>query len=146
MRTPVVDVFASTSFSPRGTARRRRGARRCQDDGEDPQPELVHEVVREQGLDQVAAPVYLDLGAILLLEAGDRLGGVALEQDRVLPLDGVEGPGRDVLRRLVEDVGPLLLGRVRPVGSEDLVGLAPEQQVEGRLVASPITWPMRSSQ
>src|SRR5919202_5033155 len=47
-------------------------------DGEDAQEVAVDQVVLDQRLDQLAAPVDLELGAILLLEPADLLGHIAL--------------------------------------------------------------------
>src|ERR687892_2865919 len=66
-------------------------------DREDHEPELVYEIVLEQRLDQVGAAMHLDLRPFLLLDLRHRLGGVALEQGRVVPLDPVERPRGHVL-------------------------------------------------
>src|SRR5215216_2206722 len=46
----------------------------------DPDAELVDEVVLQQRLDQVRAPVHLQLGTVLFFEARRRVGDVALEK------------------------------------------------------------------
>src|ERR671911_451233 len=51
-------------------------------------------------------------------------------QLRVLPFELLQRGRRHVLGRLVERLGAGIVG-VRPVGREDLVGLATEDEVEG---------------
>jgi hypothetical protein len=51
----------------------------------DHQSELVHQIVFHQRLDELTASQDDDVLSVLLLELGDRLGGVALQQGRVLP-------------------------------------------------------------
>ncbi len=53
------------------------------EDGEDPEVELVEEVVSEERAVELARAELEQAVAGLLLERGDRLGGVALEDRRV---------------------------------------------------------------
>ena len=66
----------------------------AEDHREDPEVELVDEVVAQQRLDQVVAAVDLELGSVGLLERCDGLGRVAVEvhdgtrvEHRLLPRD-----------------------------------------------------------
>ena len=52
------------------------------------QPVLVDQVVAHQRLGELAAADDLEVLSGLLLELGDRLGDVALEQTRVAPRQG----------------------------------------------------------
>src|SRR5215203_3017280 len=97
---------------------------------ERPEPELVDEAVLEQRLDQVPAAVHLQLGAILLLARADPVGHLALYQLLVLPVELGELRRGHVLGRIVERLSAWIVG-VRPVGRENLVGVATEDEVEG---------------
>src|SRR5215471_2624924 len=114
----------------RDGAIREQALARPDDQGEDPQAVLVDEAVAQQRLDQVAAAMHLQLRAVALLERRDALGGVPLDQDRSAPLERGMTARRDVLGGLVQGLGAGLLRGVRPVGGEDVVGLAPENEVE----------------
>src|SRR5206468_12688263 len=59
---------------------------------EEPKPVLVDEIVFDQGLNQVATAVHLDLAPGLILKRGDRLSDVSLDESRVVPRDFFEGP------------------------------------------------------
>ena len=63
-----------------------------------PDAQCIDEIALEQGLEEVAAAVDLNLAAILCLELRDLLGNVALEQVRVVPGDLFERPRSDELR------------------------------------------------
>src|SRR5918996_5887786 len=65
----------------------------AKDDGVDHQPELVDQVVLDQGPNQLRAPDDQQIVAILLLQRRHRLGDVAPEQPRVVPLQWL-GEGR----------------------------------------------------
>jgi hypothetical protein len=101
----------------------------AQRDRERQQVKLVHEVGGQQGSDQDAAALGQKDGPILMLQALHVNDGVA-KGYRVAPSQRCAGPGGDVLRRSVEAPPDVVLG-VRPVGGENLVGLASEQQIEG---------------
>ena len=84
-----------------------------------------------QRLDQLGAADHVHVIAVFLLQRAHRVGDVALEQRRVLPAERLaERRRRHVLRLRVQRLCDhlLLLRRVRPVGREDLVGAAPEQE------------------
>lgn len=102
-------------------------------DGEGLEPELVDQVVLEEGLDEVAAAVDLKHRAVAGFEAFDLPGDiVAVDDDRLVP-GGVERlMGDGVFGGFVEDladrIGGVLVG---PITGEDVVGGFAEQQVEG---------------
>src|SRR5712691_2728246 len=50
------------------------------------EPELVDQIVLEQRLNQVAASVHLELGALFLLELPDLADNIAINWDGVLPI------------------------------------------------------------
>jgi hypothetical protein len=54
--------------------------------------EFVDQVVPQQGLDQIRAPVHLDLPARLLLEPGELAEDVLGDDDGVAPLRPAQGP------------------------------------------------------
>ena len=111
--TPVVETFVSTSLRPAGHgAVREQPLAGAEDDGEHPQVELVDEVVAQQGLDQVAAAVDLELRTVALLERGDRLARVAIEVDDGAPVEHRLAARRDVLGGVVERLGAVRLGGV----------------------------------
>jgi hypothetical protein len=131
--TPVVETLFVDELQPgRDRAVREQAFARPDDQGEDPEAELVDEVVAQERLDQVPAAVHLQLRPIFLLERGDPFGRVSLDQDRLAPLQCGTTPRNDVLGRVVQRLGAGLVCGVRPVGGEDVVGLAPEQEVERR--------------
>ena len=72
-----------------------------------PDAQRIDEIALEQGLEEVAAAVDLNLAAILCLELRDLLGNVALEQVRVVPGDLFERPRSDELRPDVEDAAKI---------------------------------------
>jgi hypothetical protein len=72
----------------------------------------------------------------LALEIRDVLRHVAVDQGRVVPLHLVKRRRGDVLARAVELVGDRALV-IRPVGREDLVGPASEQQLVGAGLGHP---------
>src|SRR5260370_13851850 len=103
--------------------------------GKEQQAVLVDEVMRDEGLRELAAAVDLQLVSRPLLELGDLGGQVAAEQRGVVPADGVERRGGHVLRQRGELARDLVVrvGYVRPVGLEDLVRpAAEEERVRGR--------------
>src|SRR2546425_2037610 len=59
---------------------------------EGPQVELVDKVIPQERLDEVAAPVHLDLWSGLLLQLGHVHRHVALDECGVVPLDVLERP------------------------------------------------------
>jgi hypothetical protein len=59
-----------------------------------PDPERIDEIVLQQGLQQIAAAVNLNLPARLCLELRDRFGDIALEQARAAPVDPLEGSAK----------------------------------------------------
>src|SRR5215217_3145417 len=61
----------------------------AQDDRVDHEPELIEEVFAQQRPDEGAAAHDRDVLARLLLELGDLLRDVVLDQRRVLPLEGL---------------------------------------------------------
>lgn len=101
---------------------------------EDPQAELVDEVVPQQGLDQLAAAGHLQFAAGLALEPRDFGGDVASQQHRMAPARRVERARGDVLAHAVElGRDRVVVADVGPVRGEDLVRLAPEQEGVRRL-------------
>lgn len=54
--------------------------------GELPDAQRIDDISLEQGLEEVAASVDLNLSAVLRLELRDLLGNLALEQDAVAPV------------------------------------------------------------
>jgi len=112
---------------------------RPDDEREDPQAVLVDKVVAQQRLDQVSAAVHLQLWPVFLLERRDALGRVPLDQDRVVPLQRGTTPRRDVLGGVVQRLGAGIVGGVRPMRGEDVVGPASEDEANGRLIAPPMT-------
>jgi hypothetical protein len=96
-------------------------------DREDHQPQLVDEVVLDQGLHELGTAVYDDVAVALLRQLRDLVDQVAGEDGRVGPGRVAQGRGHHVLRHGVERVGelPLALG---PGGREALVGPPAEQQ------------------
>ena len=109
-----------------------------QDDGEEEEPELVHEVVLEEPVDEVGAAVDEQVTLPLRLEPPDLVGQVAAKEDGVRQLGPDEGLRHDVLRN-VDD--PLLeppgVGTGAPERRPDLVGRPPEEQRVGALHVSP---------
>jgi putative ABC transport system permease protein len=99
-------------------------------DGEDEQPQLVHEVVLEQRAPELIAGVDDDVPVQLLLQPGDLLDNVALQDRHVGPRGVVEGRGHDVLGHAVQPVRPLA-SPGRPARPEPLVAAPAEQQGRG---------------
>jgi hypothetical protein len=99
----------------------------AEDHREHHEAQLVDEPVLEQALDELGTAVDDDLAVGLVSQPRDRLGQVALEHRRVVPLRVLQGRGDDVLRHLVEPVRELAVAR-RPRLGEPLVGPAAEQQ------------------
>src|SRR6266511_2987013 len=92
--------------------------------------DLVDEIVAHERLREVSTAVHLELPPGVGLQPGDPLGDVALDERRVVPLDRVERPRRDVFRHPIQHRGdPVVgVGDAGPVRGEDLVRLAPEQE------------------
>ena len=105
-----------------------------QDDGEEEEPELVHEVVLEEPVDEVGAAVDEQVTLPLRLEPPDLLGQVAAKEEGVRQLGPDKGLRHDVLRN-VDD--PLLeppgVGAGAPERRPDLVGRPSEEQCGGAL-------------
>jgi hypothetical protein len=99
-------------------------------DGEDEQPQLVHEVVLEQRAPELVAGVDDDVPVHLPLQPGDLLHHVALQDRHVGPRGVVEGRGHDVLGHAVQPVRPLA-SPGRPARREPLLGAPAEQQGRG---------------
>src|SRR5712692_8603439 len=77
------------------------------------EPELIDQIVLEQRLNQVAASVYLKLGAVFLLELLDLADNIAVNWDGLLPI-GADRPVRDyVFRRPVDRIAGRV-GGLRP--------------------------------
>src|SRR2546428_193390 len=93
-------------------------------------PELVDKVVLQQGLDEVAAAVNLELRAIRGLELANLAGYIAADVHRRLPVGLHRLVRYDVLRRPV-DRGASLVGLLRPEPGEDVVRRAPKQKIKG---------------
>ena len=100
-----------------------------------PDAQRIDEIALEQGLDEVAAAVDLNLVAILCLELRDLLGYVALEQVRIVPGDFIERPRSDELRPGVEGRSDLVrrVGGLGPGRRENLIGLAADKKGAGAL-------------
>ena len=99
-------------------------------DREDEQPQLIHEVVLEQRASELIAAVDHDVPVHVLLQPGDLLDHVALQDRHVGPRGVLEGRGHDVLRHAVQPVRPLARPG-RPARPEPLVGAPAEQQGRG---------------
>jgi hypothetical protein len=99
-------------------------------DREDEQPQLVHEVVLEQRAPELVAGVDDDVPVHLLLQPGDLLDHIALEDRHVGPRGIVEGRGHDVLGHAVQPVRPLA-SPGGPACREPLLGAPAEQQCSG---------------
>ena len=99
-------------------------------DGEDEQPQLVHEVVLEQRAPELVAGVDDDVAVHLLLQPGDLLDHIALQDRHVGPRGIVEGRGHDVLGHAVQPVRPLA-SPGGPACREPLLGAPAEQQGRG---------------
>jgi putative ABC transport system permease protein len=100
-------------------------------DREDEQPQLVHEVVLEQRAPELIAGVDEDVPVHLLLQPGDLLDDVTLEDRHVGPRGIVEGRGHDVLGQAVQAVRPLASPGRRPARPEPLVAAPAQQQGRG---------------
>src|SRR5690606_929625 len=93
---------------------------------------LVDEIVCKQGVKQIAAALGDQGWPVRLFELGD-VGGRVLQRNRTAPAELDALAAGDVLGRGVETLGDGVVFAPfgeRPVGGENLVGLAPEQQVE----------------
>src|SRR5512145_1545150 len=103
--------------------------------GKLPNTKRVDLIVLEQGLEEVAAAVDLNLAGVPCLELCDLLGHVALEQMGIVPGDLVERPRSDELRPGIEGHGDLVrrVGGLWPGSREDLIGLAAEKESAGSL-------------
>ena len=89
----------------------------------------------------------MQLWPIVLRERRDTFGRLPLDQDQGAPLQRGMTARRDVLGGVVHWLAAGLAWGVRPICGEDVVGLAPENEVErGGLIASPMTRPICSSQ
>src|SRR5438132_7417787 len=103
---------------------------RSQGDRVNLEPELVDQIVPEQRLNQVAASVHLELGAIFLLELLDLADDIAVDGDSLLPI-GADGPVcDDVFRRPIDRIAGRVC-RLRPITGKDVVGLPAQEQIEG---------------
>src|SRR6058998_3345404 len=100
----------------------------AEDHWEDPQIQLVDEVVLEQGLKQVPASDHMDRAPGLLFQLGDGRCGVTLEQLRVLPFELLARPRRYVLRGTVERGCAGQVAVLGPVAGEDVVGLSAQEE------------------
>src|SRR6266487_6819 len=100
----------------------------AEQDRKHPQVQPVDQIVAQQRLHEVPAADDVH-PAELPLEPRHRLGHVTLEQLGVGPPHRVQRPRGDVLGRAVQPGRDRVLGRLLgPVGREDLIGLAAEQQ------------------
>jgi hypothetical protein len=95
-------------------------------DGEDDQPQLVHQVVLDQRASELVAGGDDDVSVELVLQLRDLAHHVALEDDRVAPLGILEGRGHDVLGHAVQPVRELAAPR-SPAHAEELVASPAEQ-------------------
>src|SRR5215831_18883817 len=95
-------------------------------DGEDLQPQLVDEVVLQQGVHKPEAGGHDDFSAEALLQVGDLLENVALQDRRVVPAGIFERRGHDVLGQAVQPVCQLAAPG-GPLRSEPLVAPAAQQ-------------------
>src|SRR4051812_39376248 len=96
-RDAAVDELESAGDRPLGE----QALARPDDDRKGPQPVAVDEVVTDQGLNEVAAAVDLQLGTVLLLERGDASGSIAVDQYRAIPGQVWTAARYDVLGRVV---------------------------------------------
>src|SRR5262245_10829059 len=96
-------------------------------DREDPQPQLVDEVVLHQRVYELEAGGYDDFPVQLLLQLRDRVHCVALEDRRVAPVRIFEGGGNDVLGHAVQPVRQLATPRW-PSRGQPLVAPPTKQQ------------------
>src|SRR6266508_1762576 len=74
---------------------------RANHDRKDPQTELGDEVMLQQRLDQVRAPVHLNLASGLLLEPRDGRCGIPGQQGGVVPIHFAKRPRGDVLSHAI---------------------------------------------
>jgi hypothetical protein len=94
-----------------------------------PEIQPVDEAETQQRLHEVEAADDVHL-VVPFLHGGDTRGEVAGDEARAVPCERLgQRAARDVLRHPVEQVRERnVLGRVRPVVREDVVGLPPEEQ------------------
>ena len=100
-----------------------------------PDTKRVDQSVLEQGLEEVAAAVDLNLATFLYFELRDLFDDVALEQVGIVPGDLIKRPRSDELRPGVESRRDLVrrVGGLGPRSREDLIGLAAEKESTGSL-------------
>src|SRR5215467_2537051 len=93
------------------------------------EPELVDQVVHEQCLNQVAAPVHLQLRTVFGLELLDLFHDVAVEQDRRLPVQADWTVGDDIFRSTVDRMSGFIV-LLRPERGKDPVGPPAQQEIK----------------
>ena len=99
----------------------------AQDHREDHQPIFVHEVVPDEGGDQVRAAVDHDIAAYLLLELPHFAVHVTAQDGGVAPFDRPERARDHVLGDLVHEPSEVVVLRRRPEEGEDQVGRPTKQ-------------------
>jgi hypothetical protein len=105
-----------------------------------PNAKRVDKIVLEQGLEEAAAAMDLNLATWPYLELRDLVGYVALEQARIVPVEFIKRPRSDELRPGVEGRSDFVrrVGGLGPGSCEDL-------KAPARLVHSVIISPNFSS-
>src|SRR3982074_420024 len=101
-----------------------------QGDRENLEPEFVDQIILEQRLNQVAASVHLELGAVSLLELLDLADDIAVDGDGLLPIGADRAVRDDIFRRPIDRLAGRV-GRLRPKTGKDVVGLPAQEQIEG---------------
>ncbi len=120
-----------------GSGRRRRGsAARSARGAVHPEPELVDQTLLGEGVRQLPAAGDDQVAGVLLLECGDGLDDVALDEGGVPFQRPVDRPRGDVLRHAVDPLGVVahrrVLAEVRPDGRQPFVRPAAEEQRVGQ--------------
>src|SRR3990170_1939684 len=98
-----------------------------------PEAQVIDEVVLEQGLEECAASVDLDLAAFFGLELRNFLWNVSFKEEGVVPLDLGECARGDELGTGVEGRSTLVsrVGGIGPGARKDLIRLAAEEEGAG---------------
>src|SRR5437016_1632901 len=133
---PVAVCCVSTSQKlPRDCAFAEQALAGADNHSELPNTKRVDQIMLEQGLEEVAAAVDLNLATFLYLELCNLLGYVAFEQVGIVPGDLIQRPRSDELRPGVEGSSDLVrrVGGLGPRSREDVIGLAAEKKSTGLL-------------
>lgn len=122
----------------RACQRKRRGHRsgaeqalpRPQGDRVEPEPVLIDEVIRDECLSQLGAPLHTNLSPVPALQLCHFDRDIASNEAGVVPLHFAQGLGDHVLRHRIERGRDRIvrIGDPRPIRCKDLVRLASEQE------------------